>query len=535
MIRRIVNAALIGMVWAAALCLGACRTIPSEVDLLIRGGRIVDGSGKAPFRGDVGIIDGRIAAVGDLSATKGRTVIEAAGKIVAPGFIDVHSHAERGLLRFPDCQNKLRQGVTTIVGGNCGASPYPIGDYFRKARRKGIALNLALLVGHNTVRRRVMGTENRPARASEIREMEVLVRRAMAEGAVGLSTGLKYIPGAYSRTEEVVALAAVVGRHGGVYATHMRDEGRELLEALEESIRIGTEGKVRVQISHHKVVGKDMWGASGKTLRMIDEAARAGLEITADQYPYTATSTGFTIVFPAWSLEGGSDELKKRLDDPAARKKIKDGIVFNIVHDRGGGDPASIVVASYTAEPSLNGKNLAEITRMRGLDPTPENAAETLMDLQYRSRGSAVYHCLHEKDLRRIMRHPRVMHASDGSTFKFGTAMPHPRNYGTFPRVLGRYVRDEKVIPLEEAVRKMTSLPAETFRLKDRGRLKEGYWADLVVFDPETVADRATWTQPHQYPVGIGHVVVNGKIVIEGDDRTKAFPGKALSGPGLKN
>ncbi|RMD93362.1 MAG: D-aminoacylase, partial [Calditrichaeota bacterium] len=340
------------------------------------------------------------------------------------------------------------------------------------------------------------------------------------------------VPGAYAKTEEVIELARVAAQYGGFYATHMREEGIGLIEAVKEAIEIGRRAHIPVQISHHKAVGKSMWGRSKQTLQLIDRAIQQGQDITLDQYPYTATSTVLTVVFPAWSLAGGREALKQRLHDPEMRKKIKAGIVHNILYDRGGGDPASIVVSSYPADSTLEGKNLAEITRMRGQKPTPANAAETLMDLVDRGRGRGIYHCLSETDLVRIMKYPHTMHASDGVTVEFGKAKPHPRSYGTFPRVLGKYVREEKVLPLAEAIRKMTSLPARRLRLQDRGTLKEGYWADVVIFDPQTVRDRATWSHPHQYPQGIPYVIVNGTLAIDREKFTGKYPGRVLYGPG---
>ncbi|MCH8873336.1 D-aminoacylase [candidate division KSB1 bacterium] len=502
----------------------------SEFDVIIRNGSVIDGTGGPALQADLGIKGGRISEIGNLETRTATRIIDAGGLTVAPGFIDLHTHAERKILEFPSVENYIRQGVTTIVGGNCGGSPYPIGDFLEKVEETGIALNLTLLVGHNTVRREVMGRENRYATAEELQEMQSLVQKAMQDGAFGMSTGLKYIPGAYSNTEEVVALSKVVSKHGGFYATHMREEGIGLLDAVEEALNIGRQAGLPVHISHHKAVGKSMWGSSVKTLKMVDEAVEDGMDVTVDQYPYTATSTGLTVLFPAWSLEGGEEKIKKRLEDATLRARIKEGIVHNILYDRGGGDPATIVISSYPSDSALEGKNLAEITKMRGNEPTPENAAETLMDLYHAGGGRGIYHCLVEEDVVRIMKHPFVMHASDGATIEFGKAKPHPRSYGTYPRVLGRYVREQKVLSLEEAVRKMTSLPAKRLGLKDRGVLKKGMWADIVIFDSQKVIDRATWTEPHQYPEGIPFVLVNGLVVIDESNRTGEFPGKVLHG-----
>ncbi|MCB1124202.1 MAG: D-aminoacylase, partial [Verrucomicrobiae bacterium] len=498
------------------------------IDLIISGGQVIDGTGSAPFPADIGIHDGRIVAIGDLGRRSATERIDASGLVVSPGFIDLHTHCERDLLKFPDIQNYTRQGVTTVVGGNCGGSPYPIGEYLDQAEAKGIAVNLALLVGHNTVRREVMGTQNRYSRPDELARMQELVDRAMQEGAFGLSTGLLYIPGAYSDTREVVALAEVAARHGGFYATHMRNEGLKLVEGMTEALNVGREAGLPVHISHHKAVGKSMWGSSEKTLAMVDAAVAEGLDVTLDQYPYTASSTGLTVLFPAWSLEGGREEILKRLNDPDMRESIKEAIVRGIVFDRGGDDPASIVVASFESDKSLEGKNLAEITELYGKEPNSENAADTLIELFEKGDGTGIYHCIDEGDVERIMKHPLVMCASDGATREFGVSKPHPRNYGTYPRVLGEYVREKRILSLSGAIRKMTSLPAKRLGLTDRGILKEGAWADIVLFNPRTVIDTATWLEPHQYPKGMPYLIVNGTVVIKENEWTGTFPGKVL-------
>ncbi len=511
-----------------------CRGHVNDFDIIIRGGQIVDGTGSEAYRTDIGIKDGRIVEIGKLQDGKSGRIINAEGMTAAPGFIDIHTHTDHDILKNPSAENYIRQGVTTVVGGNCGGSPYPIGGFLKRVSSRGIALNFALLAGHNTIRREIMGMENRPLVIGELEKMKALLERAMKEGAFGLSTGLKYVPGAYASTDEVVELAKVAAKYGGFYATHMRDEGRGLIKAVREAIEIAKRAKIGVQISHHKLVGKSMWNSSIKTLEMVDKAIDDGLDITLDQYPYTATSTNLTVLFPSWALEGGQNRLKERLNNPRLRQKIKETVVDNILFDRGGGDASRIVIVSCSAEGDLEGKSIAEITRMHGKQPTAENAAETIMDLQYAGAASAIYHCLCEYDVEQIMKHPLVMHASDGSAVTFGQAKPHPRNYGTFPRVLARYVREKKMISLPEAVRKMTSLPASRLKLKDRGVLKKGMAADIVVFEPKSVADKATWQNPHQYAEGIPYVLVNGQLVIDDNERTEAFPGKVLYGPGKK-
>ena len=510
------------------LVLILCACTSTTYDLIIINGYIADGTGSKLYKSNIYIRNGKIVEIGNKDNAIGTKVINAEKLIVAPGFIDMHTHSERKSLEFPVVENYLQQGVTTMVGGNCGSSPYPISDFISKTESIGIGPNLALLIGHNTIRRQVMGTENRIASDQELKEMQKLIQASMDDGAFGMSTGLKYIPGAYSNTEEVVKLASVVSKNGGFYATHMREEGIGLIEATEEAINIGREAKLPIQISHHKAVGKSMWGQSINTLEMIDKAKAEGINITADQYPYTATSTGLTVVFPAWSLSGGTKKLKERLDNPTERKKIKDGIVWNIVYDRGGGKASSIVIANYPPNTEYNGMNLAEITNSKGLKATPKNAAEVLMDLVYDGGGSGIYHCLNEDDVKRIMAHPQVMHASDGSTIEFGNAQPHPRNYGTYPRVLGRYVREKGIITMFEAIRKMTTLPASVLGLKNRGKIEKDHWADIVIFDPEKIVDNATWEKPHQYPSGISWVIVNGSISINDGISSKKLNGKIL-------
>ena len=503
----------------------------NEYDFIIENGLIVDGTGKSSYVASIYIKNGRISHLGkSLSNVKTKKKIDASGKIVSPGFIDMHTHSERNSLNHPLVENYLQQGVTTMVGGNCGSSPFPIEDFINKTQSEGIGPNLALLIGHNTIRKEVMGTENRLANSGELENMKKLIENSMKEGAFGMSTGLKYIPGAYSNTDEVVALAKVVSKNNGFYATHMREEGVSgLIESVEEAINIGRKASIPVQISHHKAVGQPMWGQSTRTLQMVDDAINEGLNVTVDQYPYTATSTSLTIIFPAWSLSGGHTALKKRLKDKKDRKKIKEGIVWNIVNDRGGGNPASIVISDYSPNPKLNGKNLAEVTTLNGLDPTPSNAAEVLMDMVYVSNGRGIYHCLSEQDIEQIMKHPLVMHASDGGTVEFGKAKPHPRNYGTYPKILGEYVRDRKILSSEEAIRKMTNLPASVLGLKDRGLIKEGYWADIVIFDANKIKDNSTWDDPHQYPSGIDLVMVNGNISLEKGVASKGLHGKVLT------
>lgn len=522
---------ILAIIMVNAIALGhvfANDTNKKPYDILIKNGLIVDGSGKSGFRADVAIREGKILRIGTLKNVAAGKIIDANGMVVAPGFIDLHSHADRNILRNPHVENNIRQGITTVLAGNCGGSPLPLGSFMTSVSDKGISLNMALLVGHNTIRKSVMGKDNRTPTAAEQAEMEALMEQAMKDGAFGLSTGLKYIPGAYAKTDEVIALAKVASGLDGFYATHMREEGKLVIKSIEETLQIGAQAHIPVHISHHKVVGKTMWGTSVETLSTIDKARKEGIDVTLDQYPYTASSTTLSILFPAWSLAGGQEEIMKRLDNPKIREKIKQGIVDNIRYDRGSGDPARVFISAFAPEPSLAGKNLAEVTALKGRKITIENAAETLMDLQYAGGGRGVFHAMDEKDVTRIMKDPYVSIATDGSAVDYGESVPHPRNYGTFPRVLRKYVREDKILSLESAIHKMTGLPAQRLKLKDRGLISKNMMADIVIFDPDKINDPADWTTPHQYATGIPHVIVNGQLVINDNKRTKNFPGTIL-------
>jgi dihydroorotase/N-acyl-D-amino-acid deacylase len=447
--------------------------------------------------------------------------------VVAPGFIDLHAHLDP-LLRLPGAESAVRQGVTTALGGPDGSSPWPLAPYLDSAKALGLGMNVAFLTGHNTIRRRVMGMADRAPTADELRRMQQMVAQAMGDGAWGLSTGLKYLPGAYAKTDEVVALAQAAADSGGIYTSHLREEGLGLIDGVAEAIEIGRRAHIPVVLTHHKVVGKPMWGASVRTLAMIDSARAAGIDVMADQYPYTATYTGIGVLVPAWAMADGDSAFARRLRNPALRDSIVKGIVFNILNDRGGGDVSRVQLAKVPWKRDLEGKTLADWARERGMAPTPETGAELVIDALQRGGASAIYHVLDSADVERIMRYPYTMVASDGRLVRPGEGHPHPRWYGTFPRVLGRYVRERHVLELEEAVHKMTGMPAKRLGLRDRGQVADGMYADLVVFDPATVEDRATFENPHQYPVGIDYVLVNGVAVVDGGKFTDARPGQVL-------
>ncbi|HUF28020.1 MAG TPA: D-aminoacylase [Gemmatimonadaceae bacterium] len=520
---------------------GCSRGVPSpraadeQYDVLISGGRVIDGTGSAAFDADVALRGDRIAVVSTsrLPPRSAARVIDARGLIVAPGFIDLHAHLDP-LLRLPGAQSALRQGVTTGLGGPDGGSPLPLGPYLDSARALGVGINVAFLVGHNSVRRQVMGMTDRAPTPAELDAMRLQVARAMGEGAFGISTGLKYLPGAYAGTDEVVALSRAAADSGGIYTSHLREEGVGLdagvglIESVAEAIEIGARARIPVVLTHHKVVGQPMWGASTRTLRMVDSARAAGIDVMIDQYPYPATYTGIGILIPAWAMADGGGAFQRRLEDPALRDSVVRGIVWNIMNDRGGGDLRRVQFARVPWMPELEGKTLHDWAVMRGLPPTPETGAELVLEAERRGSTSAIYHVLDELDIVRIMRHPQTMIASDGRLVEPGEGHPHPRWYGTFPRVLGEYVREKRVLSLEEAVRKMTGMPAGRLGLRDRGRVAAGLHADLTIFDPATVADRATFTQPHQYPAGIEYVLVNGVVAVDSGRFTGARGGRVL-------
>ncbi len=514
-----------------AALLAACA--PGErYDLLIHGGTVVDGTGAPGYRADVAVRGDRVVRVSrePLPASSADRVIDATGKVVAPGFIDLHAHLDP-LLRLPGAESHLRQGVTTALGGPDGSAPYPLAPYQDSAQALGMGMNVAFLTGHNTIRRAVMGMADRAPSTEELTRMQEMVRQAMGEGAWGLSTGLKYLPGAYSRTDEVVALSRAAADSGGIYTSHLREEGLGLLDGVAEAIEIGRRAGIPVVLTHHKAVGRPTWGASVRTLAMVDSARAAGTDVMVDQYPYTATYTGIGVLVPAWASADGDSAFARRLRVPALRDSIVRGIVFNILNDRGGGDLRRVQFARVSWMPELEGKTLYDWAAQRGMAPTPENGAELVIEAQRRGGASAIYHVLDEADVERIMRHPQTMIASDGRLTHPGDGHPHPRWYGTFPRVLGTYVREKGVLTLEEAVHKMTAMPAARLGVNDRGRLAEGAFADITVFDPATVADLATFQEPHRYPAGIDHVLVNGVVAVDGGRFTDARGGRVLRRP----
>jgi len=526
---------------ALALCAFLFARLPADArakapaplyDLLITNARIVDGSGNPWFRADVAIKDGRVARIGRLGPDTAARTIDARGQILAPGFIDVHTHVE-SIYNSPAAENFVRMGVTTLVTGNCGGSATEVAEFLGRISKEPLAINLATLIGHGSVRRKAMGLDDRAPTPEELKQMESIVEQAMKDGAVGLSTGLIYVPGTYAKTDEVVALARVAAKYQGLYATHMRNEGDKVADAIRESIGIGEQAGLPVDISHFKISNKKLWGQSPMTLGLVREARARGLSVTVDQYAYTASSTSLDSRLPAWLRAGGLDESKKRLADQATRdrvfKEMKDTLKKS-----GFKDYSYAVVASYRPDKSFNGKSIAEITKQAKNKSDVTSQIAQILEMYEAGGASMVYHSMGEDDVKRIMQEPFTMIASDAGVRQLDDSVPHPRGYGNNARVLGHYVRELKLISLADAIRKMTSLPAQTFGFRDRGLIREGLAADLVIFDETTIIDQATFDKPHQFPLGISYVIVNGTPVLENNQITSARSGVALRGPGYQ-
>ena len=545
-----------GLYVAAVAILGvACSTTPPTApsyELLITNAQIVDGSGGAPRKGSIAIANGRIAAVGEVSGTAGKT-IDARGRTVAPGFIDMHSHSDMPLITDGNGQSKIRQGVTTeVIGESDSVAPRKTASerapwtdfngYFAAIEKGGISPNLLSYVGTGTVRALVIGEDDKQASAKDISAMQEIVSSMMSQGAFGVSSGLIYPPNAFATVEELGEVAKAA--KGGLYASHLRYDGLKLRDGIEEAIAIGERGNIPVHIFHIKVTGQKNFGRMKEVIELVEAARARGIRVTADQYPYVASSTSLTATIPPWAQDGGNEKLIARLKDKRERARIRKEMentnpswenryqsagtwqnvqLASIGRTRGGtNDPAS-------PNRQYEGMRVAEAAKQAGKDPF-----DFVFDLLIEERASVgcVYFIIDEADLALAMKQPWVAVGSDGSSLAvegpLRAGVPHPRNFGTFPRVLGRYVRELKVISLEEAIRKMTSLPASILGLADRGTIKEGQWADLVIFDPATVADKATFEDPFQYPVGIDTVLVNGTVVLDEGTHTNARPGKVL-------
>ena len=509
-------------------------------DLIIKNGRLVDGTGNAWFYGDIAVQGERIVQIGELEGLSAKRVIDASGLVVAPGFVDSHSHSDEILLAHPRAESKIRQGVTAEVIGQCGGSAAPriekeggvdlshwddMDDYLRLLDEQGVALNVIPLFGHGNVRRLVLGMADRQATPDEIEAICELAALAMQQGAFGFSSGLIYPPSAYADTAELVAVAKTVAAYGGIYATHMRNEGVDLLESVEEAITIGEQSGIPVHISHHKTCGEANWGKVVDTLALIEAKRATGLDITMDQYPYTATATGLKVIIPQWAHADGVDAMRQRALDPVVGKKIR----AEIEEEGHRWDWVLVASCSKAENKIYEGKTIEEIAALRG-EPVLEAALNLLLSENF--DVPMVRFAMCEEDVERVIQHPLVMIGSDASALAtagpLSQGKPHPRAYGTFPRVLGHYVRERGILSLEEAVRKMTGFPAARLGLFDRGLLRPGFYADITIFDAESILDEATYVDPHQYPKGIHYVLVNGQVALEDGQQTDVLAGKAL-------
>lgn len=524
------------------LPVGAQVTSAGAYDLVIRNGRVLDGAGNPWIRADVAIRDGRVVKIGIVEGSAAR-VIDADGRYVAPGFIDMMDQSGRVLPLNGLAENKVRMGVTTAIGGE-GGTPVPadsISDYFRRLQEQGISINFGSYFSESQARRAVLGNVDRPPEPHELEEMRGIMRRAMEEGAMGMTTALIYPPSSFADTEELVAVGEVAAEYGGIYASHIRGEGKELVTAVEEAIEVGERAGMPVEIFHYKAAYQPGWGTLIREAAERIEAARArGVDVAADQYPYTAGGTGLEATIPSWVFDGGPDSLRARIARPEVRDQLREQVAdgypgwWNIVEASGGWENIVLVNARNADNARFEGMDLAAIGEAWG--KAPSDAAWDLV-AQGEGRVMAIYHMMSEDDVKWAMQQPWVSIGSDaGAALDPGTAdvlgLPHPRSYGTFPRVLARYVRDEGVLTLEEAVRKMTSWPATRMRLHERGLLREGFWADVVIFDLDRVQDRATYEEPVLFPEGIDVVLVNGEVVVEDGRHTQARPGHVLYGPG---
>ena len=543
----------------AAAGIGGCGILlqgcssKKDFDMVIKGGHIFDGLGNEAFEADIGIKEDFITAIGNISDAKAKTVIDAKDLAVCPGFVDAHDHSDVSLLVNSKAESSIRQGITTLVSGNCGSSPFPVAEqiyeemkknlkemyqidlnwtdiigFFSRLEETGIALNYSSLVGQGTIRGAAMGFNDRPPSESELERMRSMVAKNIEGGAVGLSTGLEYAPGSYAKADEIEELCRVVARYGGVYATHMRDEGNRLLESLDESIEIARRTGASLQISHFKIAYPQNWHKIDEALARVEKASKDGVSIFCDRYPYIAGSTGLSYYFPLWAKQGTTEEFVARLKDPKLESRIRSHLSEQ---KKKLSSWDKVVISSvYTDENKrFEGKSVLE-----GAKETGKTPFEFMRDLlvEEKNRVGMVTFMMTEENLKKILAHPLVGVGTDGSAIApYGLlhkGKPHPRLYGTFPRVLGKYIREEKILPLPEMIKKMTSLPAQKFGFMRRGILKKEYYSDIVIFNRDKVIDKATWTDPHKYPVGIEYVIVNGKVVIEKGGHTGNLPGKVL-------
>ena len=535
-----------------------------ELDLIIKNGKIIDGAGNPWYVADVGIKNSKIYTIGKLGKVDSKQIINASGQIVAPGFIDAHSHGDFNTLVYRDMENIIHQGITTIVAGQCGSSPAPMSDiireqtqksidaelpqgiklkvswssfddYLKEEEKEGLGANVAHMVGHGAIRAAAMGYDARAPPADELMKMREYTAEAMRSGAFGLSTGLIYPPGIYAKTDEIIELSKVAAEYGGIYDSHIRGEGKTLMKALEEALEIGYKAKIPVQISHHKIASKTIWGSSVKTLEMFMKAREDGVDVTVDQYPYKAGSTSLITLLPPWVHDGGREEALKRLKRPELRARMKREIEKGIdgwenFAGELGWENVYVTSVITDANKQVEGMNMTEIKEHRKAADEFTALYELLLE-EEGAAGMVIFYG-DEGDVKRIMKHSLHMVGTDAGSCTvegpFCKGKPHPRHYGTYPKILGRYVREEKTLTWEQAIRKMTSFPAQRFGLLDRGLLRPKMYADITIFNPDTVIDTATYKDPHHFPEGISYVIVNGEVAIFNGDFTKKRAGKTL-------
>ncbi len=536
---RFIRKSQVGSLLLVSLLLWAACSSP-EFDTIIAGGTVVDGSGKDRFNADIGIREGRIVEIGDLTNRTAVERVDATGMTVTPGFIDIHSHATSeswagsDISQRRDTESYVRQGVATAMGGQDGSSPLDIGAFLDSLDVQPAAINIGLFIGHGSIRSAVIGEDNVQATTEQLAEMTQLVEQAMREGAFGLSSGLEYTPAAFAEISEVVEMARPVATYDGLYISHIRDEGGRLLESVDEVLEIGRSAGARVQVTHHKLIGKSRWGGASQSLALLDEAMASGVDVSSDQYPYTASSTGLTILFPNWSKDGGFEALVGRINDPTTRAQIRKDVIDHINAERGA-DPSTIVAARCGFDASFNGKSLADILIDRKLPVTVENAADVALELVAAGSCSGVFHSMSPDDVITIMQHAMTSISSDGGIPAMNEGVPHPRNYGAFARVLAYYVRELRVLTLEQAVYKMTALPASRLGLTDRGKIAVGMVADLAILNPDEVQDQALFGDPHHYATGVRDVFVGGVPIMRGAEMLGSYPGIALRHPSNLN
>ncbi len=545
-------AAVTGLSGSGILLKGC--TSKTEYDLVIKDGRVFDGLGKEAVSADIGISGQKIAKIGKIPATKGKSVIDAKDLTVCPGFIDAHDHTSIELLVNPNAESSIRQGITTLVSGNCGSSPFPVADeiydeyrdtmkdtydvdltwrdikgFFSKLEEKGMALNYSSYVGQGTIRGFAVGYNDRPPKDEEMAKMKLLVAENIQNGALGLSSGLEYAPGSYAQPNEIVELCRIAAQNGGLYGTHMRDESDKLIEALDETIDVSRKTGIRLQISHFKIAYPRNWHKIDDALTKLEAAHNDGISIFCDRYAYIAGATGLSSMnFPLWSKQGTTAEFLARLKDPTLESKFR---AFLSEREKKLGSWDKVVISDVITEGNkkFEGKTILEATQETGKD-----VFEFLRDLliEEENRAGQIIFMMKEENLMRILAHPLVGVGCDGSALApygpLSEGKPHPRSYGTFPRVLGKYIREERILPMAEMLKKMTSVPAKNFGFALRGVLQKGYFADIVIFDEERVIDKATFKDPHQYPEGIDYVVVNGQVVISNGEHSGLLPGKIL-------